>query len=97
MNMAIGDFEFTECERKESIENVVVITTKVDDLDTFLVDFLQDEANETGVLVRPSIAAPAKRPTVNDVAIENDLGGVGVFEEVVDLVDLAIGRSQMHI
>ena len=36
-------------------------------------------------------------PAIDDVAVEHQFLAVGVLEEVVDLVDLAIFGAQVHV
>lgn len=45
--------------------------------------------------VHPPLTRQA--PAVDDITVEDQLFTMGVLEEVVHLVDFAVGCSQMHI
>jgi len=42
-------------------------------------------------------SSAGEAPTVDDITIQDQFLAVGVFEEVVHLVDLAIKGAQVHI
>lgn len=96
MDVFIGNLKPPEDQWKEAVEYVVVVTAEVDHLDLLLLDFLQDQSDEAGMLGGPSAFA-VQRPSVDDVPIEDQLVAMGVLEEMINFVDLAVGRSQMNV
>lgn len=96
VNVFVDDLDLAEEERQTAFEKVIMVPPQVNDLGVALLDFFQDQANKSCVLVRPS-APTDKAPAVNDVAVEDKLLTVCVFEEIVYLVDLTIRCAQVHI
>lgn len=96
VDVLVDDFEFTEEERQEAGEHIVVIATEIHDFSAALFEFFKDKADEAGVLLSPASFA-REAPAVDDVAIENELFAMSVFEEVVHLVDFTIEGAQVHI
>ena len=73
-----------------------MIAAKIDDFGIPLLDLLQDKANEARVFVSPASLA-CEAPPVDDVAVENKLFAVGVLEEMVYLLNLAVERAEVHV
>ena len=96
MDVFVDDLQIAEKKRQEFGQNVVVITAQVDDFGASLFDLLENETDETGMLVSPASAA-GETPAVDDVTIEHEFFAVGVLEEVVYLINFAIEGSQVDI
>lgn len=96
VNVAVDDLQAAEAEGEEAIEDIVVVAAEVDDAGFALVNFFEDEAQEAGMGAFPSAAA-AEGPSVDNIPVEEKGLAVDVFEEVIHLIDLAIGGTQMDI
>ena len=88
--------EFAEVQWQEAGEDVVMIAAHVDDLGAVFLDFLEDESNKAGVFFGPAPFA-GEAPAVNDIAIEDDALAMGVFHEMIHLINFAIQGAQMNI
>jgi len=96
VDVLVHDREVLELEREELGEDVVVVAAEVDDLRVPLLEHLQDDADEVRVGLRP-LAVALQLPAVDDVSIQYQLLAAHVAQEVVNLCNLGIDRSQVDV
>ena len=88
--------EFAEVKRQEAGEDVIMIAAHVNDLGAVFFDFFEDESNKPGVFFGPAPFA-GETPAVNDIAIEDEPLAMGMFHEMIHLINFAIQGAQMDI
>ena len=94
VDVFVDDAQAAEGERKEAVEDVVVVTPQVDDLCILFFNTFKDQTDKACMGARPT-APSTEGPSVDDVAVEDDFVALGVLEDVVDFVDLAVRRTEV--
>ena len=93
MDVFVAEVDAVELQGQDFPEEIVMIPAQVDDLGAVLLGFLEDEAEEPGVLDGP-LSPFLEVPAVDDVAIHDEFFAVDVTEEMIHLTDFAIVRGQ---
>ena len=96
MDILLDDSQVLEIEGEERGEDVVVITAQIHDLGVAFLQFLEHDAHEARVRLRP-VAGTGQLPAVDDVAIEDQSFAARVTKKVIHLVDLAVGGAEVDI
>lgn len=96
VEIAVNDFEAAEAQGEKAVEDVIVVAAEVNDLGFLFFNFFEDETDKARVPFVPTAAA-IERPSINDVAIEDEVLAGGVFEEMVDLLDLTVRGAEVDV
>ena len=96
VNVILGHLQTFKLQREEGREDVVVVAPKVNDLRAPLLHFLEHNAHETRVRLLPAPTTP-QLPSVDDVAVEDQLVAPDMLQEMVHLVGLGVDGAEMDI
>ena len=96
MDIPVDDLESAKSHWQEAIQDIIMIAPQVNDIRPLFLNLLQDMTDKARVLAVPA-PIPAKRPPIDDVTVENEAIRLGVLQEVIDLVHLAVGRTKVDI
>ena len=76
------DRDIGEPERNQFIEEIIVITTDINDLRPFLLHHFHQNFKEIGLCLFPSLAGFLKLPAINDVTVQDQTVAVNMFKEI---------------